>query len=119
MPSRYEGFPNALLEAMSCGCATIATNCPSGPAEMIRAGIDGLLVPVDDIDELARTMEQLALDQPRQERLGLSARTVCQRFSLDAVLTQWNDLIDEVTAGRKHARDQKEQHARSKPSRAA
>jgi glycosyltransferase involved in cell wall biosynthesis len=58
LPSRREGLPNALIQAMACGCPIVSTNCPSGPEEILDGGRYGHLVPVDDVDALAQAIVQ-------------------------------------------------------------
>jgi glycosyltransferase involved in cell wall biosynthesis len=63
LSSAWEGSPNALVEAMACGCPVLSTNCPSGPAEILDDARYGKLVPVGDSDALARGIAEL-LDNP-------------------------------------------------------
>jgi glycosyltransferase involved in cell wall biosynthesis len=61
LSSRWEGLPSVLIEALYCGVPVIATDCPSGPVEILEGGKHGLLVPVGDVDALATGIAQ-ALD---------------------------------------------------------
>jgi GalNAc-alpha-(1->4)-GalNAc-alpha-(1->3)-diNAcBac-PP-undecaprenol alpha-1,4-N-acetyl-D-galactosaminyltransferase len=89
LPSRFEGFPNALLEAMACGLAVISFDCPSGPRAIIRDEVDGILVPAARVDALAAQLVRLMADDALRIRLGAAARSVRSRFAMDRIVSQW------------------------------
>lgn len=62
--SRWEGFPNVLIQALACGCRVVSTDCPFGPSEILENGKYGILVPVGDADKLANALESALVDQP-------------------------------------------------------
>jgi glycosyltransferase involved in cell wall biosynthesis len=56
LSSHFEGSPNVVVEAMACGCPVVATNCPSGPSEILEDGRFGMLVPTHDPNALAKAI---------------------------------------------------------------
>jgi glycosyltransferase involved in cell wall biosynthesis len=100
LPSRFEGFPNGLLEAMAEGMPCISCDCPTGPRELIEHGKNGWLVPTEDIEALAKGLDLLMGDAELRLRLGAQARSVRQSYSLAAILDKWNRLIEAVVERR-------------------
>lgn len=100
LPSRYEGFPNALAEAMAAGVAVVAFDCPSGPRQLIRHGVDGLLVPPGEAAALAAALARLMTDPEERQRLAARAPEVVRRFPADEILVAWEWLCREVVAQR-------------------
>ncbi|MBW3543647.1 MAG: glycosyltransferase family 4 protein [Planctomycetes bacterium] len=94
LPSRYEGMPNALLEAMSCGLPCVSFDCDSGPREIIRDDVDGVLVPAGDVHALGQALSRMMGDRPLRERLGDRAREVRERFGEERVLALWDAVLD-------------------------
>jgi len=100
LSSAYEGFPNSLSEALAAGVACVATDCPSGPALLIRNEENGLLVPNRDGKALAGALGRLMSDEGLRRRLGVKAVEVSERFSLQRIMALWDAVVDE-TLGRR------------------
>ncbi|MCA9006110.1 MAG: glycosyltransferase family 4 protein [Planctomycetaceae bacterium] len=96
LPSRYEGFPNALLQAMSRGLACISYDCESGPAEIIRPELDGLLVPAGSVAELGQALKRLMGDEALRSRLSNEALQVKERYFAEKYFLHWEQLVNQV-----------------------
>ncbi|HQG31134.1 MAG TPA: glycosyltransferase family 4 protein, partial [Deltaproteobacteria bacterium] len=96
LSSRYEGFPNALLEAMACGCAVVVTDCPSATAEIVRNDENGLLITAENVAALSNAMVRLMEDEGLRCRLGIQALGVKELYSQDSIMAQWNNLIESI-----------------------
>ena len=100
MASRNEGFPITHGEALACGLPVVCTDCPSGPSEMIRQNIDGLLVPNEDTASLAAAMASLMSDEPRRQKLADHAPEVLERLGLEAIVAEWEILMEKLLEGK-------------------
>jgi GalNAc-alpha-(1->4)-GalNAc-alpha-(1->3)-diNAcBac-PP-undecaprenol alpha-1,4-N-acetyl-D-galactosaminyltransferase len=100
LSSRFEGFPNALLEAMAAGIAIVATRCPSGPSEILRDCAPAILAPVDDAAALAAAIAVMLADPARRIACGRAARIAAQRFDAPAVVDVWESVLARAAAQR-------------------
>lgn len=89
MTSRFEGLGNVLVEAMICGCSLVATDCPSGPAEILGHGRYGRVVPVGDPAAIAAGIAH-QLDHPTDPRILAEG---VRRFSEDEVIARHFGLL--------------------------
>jgi glycosyltransferase involved in cell wall biosynthesis len=93
MSSLIEGFPNALCEAMACGLPVVSFNCSSGIRQIIRDGVDGLIVRAEDPSALAVGLERLMDDEEERRRLALKALEITDRFGLEKTMARWEQLV--------------------------
>lgn len=95
LPSRREGLPNALLEAMACGLACIATNL-DGVSEVMPPEA-GLQFPMDDVDALTTHLAQLANEPEARKQYGMKARAqIQQNFSLDSIADRYVEMYQQL-----------------------
>lgn len=94
--SHFEGFPNALIEALHFGLACISTDCPTGPSDLIINNINGFLVPTDNLSQYTLKLNTLMENLQIREKFSLEASKSVQEFEIEHVMTKWKILFDEV-----------------------
>lgn len=94
--SRFEGFPNTIAEAMAYGVPVVSFDCATGPRDIIRHEVDGLLVAPNDEQGLETTLFELANDEAKRQQLASRCPDVRERFSLQAIDRQWKKLFREL-----------------------
>jgi GalNAc-alpha-(1->4)-GalNAc-alpha-(1->3)-diNAcBac-PP-undecaprenol alpha-1,4-N-acetyl-D-galactosaminyltransferase len=92
LPSRFEGYGNAILESLGMGAAVISTYC-AGPESFMRDGVNGRLVPVDDVDTLASAMAELMANPALRRSLGQEALGVRETHRQDVIMRKWEECL--------------------------
>lgn len=95
-PSRFEGYPNAVIEALAAGLCVVATNCPGASGELLGGGRFGVLVPDAGANELAGAMLPVLLDHKKRCAVALSAASAVSSLAPDRIARRW---LDEARHG--------------------
>jgi glycosyltransferase involved in cell wall biosynthesis len=96
LPSRAEGFPNVLLEAMATGLPVIAADCKTGPHELLKGGEVSPLVPVEDVEGLAETIAAVAGDPEYARELGERGALRAQDFNISKKVGEYQALFEKL-----------------------
>ncbi len=101
MTSRYEGFGNTLAEAMTYGLPAISVDCETGPRNILRHEVDGLLVPQDDPAALQAALARLMANEGLRRQYAERAVEARERFAVEKIAAQWEALFEECRHDRK------------------
>lgn len=93
LSSICEGMPNTLIEAMSIGMPCISSDCEFGPAELIKNGVSGLLVPVRDVQALSEAITKLVDDTKTAVQFGCEAGRIRETHSIEAVCKRYQEYL--------------------------
>ena len=96
MGSRFEGFPLTLAEALVHGLPAVSFDCDTGPRDIIRPEVDGLLVPPGNVDALTAALDQLMADASLRVQFATRAVEARQRFSMERIARMWEELFAAV-----------------------
>ncbi len=91
LTSLYEGFPNVLVESIATGTPVLAFNCPSGPEDIIIQGVNGILVPDQDINAFTQAVLSVANDEIRFEKQKIIETS--KKFSVEVVVNKYEQLL--------------------------
>lgn len=98
-PSKYEGFPNAVCEAMAIGLPVIASDC-SGNIDIVQDKLNGRLFPVGDVNKLTLLIRELIQDPQQRQHLSREARKISDDLSQDKIYCRWDNLIQKITSSK-------------------
>jgi glycosyltransferase involved in cell wall biosynthesis len=96
LPSRYEGYPNVLLEALASGLAVVATDCPGATAEILQGGKYGLLVEPDNVAALTAALDRVMSDLALRQRFAAQAREAVPTLDVGVVGERWIELLGSL-----------------------
>ncbi len=97
--SRYEGFAMAMVEAMSCGLATVSFDCPCGPRDIIRDGWNGMLVTSFDVEAFSKSLHNLMTNEKRMKEIGNNAIiSTWEKYEEGKIMQQWVELFNQIVS---------------------
>ncbi len=91
LSSRYEGFPNALVEALALGCPAVAFDCPGGINELIESGVNGEVVPLGNVEAMAEALVRVARGDFDRERI---AGETAGRYGIETIVGRYERLFE-------------------------
>lgn len=96
MSSHWEGLPMVLIEAMALGLPAVSFGFKCGPKDIIENGVNGLVVPEDDIPALAKGMQTLMEDPDLLERMSAEALHISEKYTEDHIMSRWENCFREL-----------------------
>ena len=96
LSSRFEGFPNVLIEALACGCPVVATDCTDSISEIVQHEWNGLLIPSEDVDSLSGALKRIMEDVALRRIFEANAPDSVRKFDIDSVADHWEKLFQQV-----------------------
>lgn len=96
LSSDYEGMPNVLMEAMAVGTPCVSTRCKMGPEELINDGINGLLVPVGDINKIAESIELILGNPVLAQSIARNGRNILKTNDVSAISNKWLEYLESI-----------------------
>ena len=104
LPSREEGFPCVLTEAMSQGCAPMSFEIHGNIREIITDGEDGLIVPDGDLDTFAEKLNELMNNEEFRNSIGEKAMKSMERFTSDKIVDRWEEMLTDLIDKKKNSK---------------
>ncbi len=97
MTSIYEGMPNALMEAMALGLPVISTDCPcGGPSFLIKNDLNGILIPIDDIDNLKNAIIKVLSNSSYSKMISKNASEISKKLNPTKINDEWEKFIKSI-----------------------